>query len=168
MCLECNSSIFNDNYFLQSDSTAQGPQMSCSYSDIAIQYFDVKALEYTPATIFWKRFRDDIFIVWPYSIYKRHIFFDCMNKVDPTKQIPSTMGVATDTLEFLDLKLKFDKESKQMCLLKTPTVLHMFSLVRVFLKITLKTSLKMLLNILEGFAILMTHLKCVVQNIKTI
>ena len=134
MCLECNNSIFNDKHFLQSDGTTQGPQMSCSYSDIAIQYFDVKALEYTPATIFWKRFRDDIFIVWPYSIYKRHIFFDCMNKVDPTKQIQSTMGVATDTLEFLDLKLKFDKESKQMCLLKTPTVLHMFSLVRVFLK----------------------------------
>ena len=134
LCLECNNSIFNDKHFLQSDGTTQGPQMSCSYSDIAIQYFDVKALEYTPATIFWKRFRDDIFIVWPYSIYKRHIFFDCMNKVDPTKQIQSTMGVATDTLEFLDLKLKFDKESKQMCLLKTPTVLHMFSLVRVFLK----------------------------------
>ena len=57
-----------------------------------------------------------------------------MNKVDPTKKNQFTMEVATDTLEFLDLKLKFDKESKQMCLLKTPTVLHMFSLVRVFLK----------------------------------
>ena len=36
-----------------------------------------------------------------------------------------------------------------MCLLQIPTVLHMFSLVRVFLKITLKTSLKVLLYILE-------------------
>ena len=51
LCLECNNSIFNDKHFLQSDGTTQGPQMSCSYSDIAIQYFDVKALEYTPATI---------------------------------------------------------------------------------------------------------------------
>ena len=27
------------------------------------QYFDIKALEYTPAAIYWKRFRDDIFIL---------------------------------------------------------------------------------------------------------
>ena len=88
--------------------------MSCSYSDIAIQYFDVKALEYTQATICWERFRDDIFIAWPHSVDKLYIFFDYMNKVDPTKKIQFTMEVATDTLEFLDLKLKFDKESKQI------------------------------------------------------
>ena len=138
--------------------------MSCSYSDIAIQYFDVKALEYTPATIFWKRFRDDIFIVWPYSIYERHIFFDCMNKVDPTKQIQSTMGVATDTLEFLDLKLKFDKESKQIFVNVFAKDADSFTYVLP----TLKTSLTMLPDILERFAILMTNLKCIVQNIKTI
>ena len=37
-----------------------------------------------------------------------------MNKVDPTKEIQFIMEVATDTLEFLDLKLKFDQESKQI------------------------------------------------------
>ena len=63
LCLQCNNFIFNNKNFLQSDGIAQGPHISCSYSDIAIQYFDVKALEYTPATICWKRFRDDIFIV---------------------------------------------------------------------------------------------------------
>ena len=49
--LECNNSIFNNKHFLLSDGTAHGPHMSYSYSDIAIQYFDVKALEYTPVTI---------------------------------------------------------------------------------------------------------------------
>ena len=88
--------------------------MSCSYSDIAIQCFDVKALEHTLATTYWKRFRDDIFIVWPRSIDELDLFFGYMNKVDPTKKIQFTMEVATDTLEFLDLKLKFDKESKQI------------------------------------------------------
>ena len=114
LCLECNNSIFNKKNFLQSDGRAQGPHMSCSYSNIAIQYFDVKALEYTPAAICWKRFRDDVFIVWPHSIDELDIFFDYMNKVDPTKKMQFTMEVATDTLEFLDLKLKFDKESKQI------------------------------------------------------
>ena len=58
LCLECNNSIFNNKHFLQSDGTAQGPHMSCSYSDIAIQYFGVKALEHTPVTICWERFRN--------------------------------------------------------------------------------------------------------------
>ena len=75
LCLECNNSIFNNKHFLQSDGTAQGPYMSCSYSDIAIQYFDIKALEYTPATICWKRFRDDVFIFWPH-IDELDLFFD--------------------------------------------------------------------------------------------
>ena len=86
LCLQCNNSIFNNKHFLQSDGIAQGPHISCSYSDIAIQYFDVKALEYTPATICWKRFRDGIFIVWPHNVDELDIFFDYMNKVDPTKK----------------------------------------------------------------------------------
>ena len=55
LCLECNNSFFNNKHFLQSDGTAQGPHMSCSNSDIAIQYFDVKALEYTPSDS-WNEF----------------------------------------------------------------------------------------------------------------
>ena len=101
LCLECNNSIFNDKHFLQSDGTAQGPHMSCSYCDIVIQYFDVKALEYTPATICWKRFRGDIFVVWPHSIDELDMFFDYMNKVDPYEKTQFTVEVDTDTLEFL-------------------------------------------------------------------
>ena len=114
LCLECNNSLFNNKHFAQNDHTVQGPHMSCFYSDIAIQYFGVKALEYTPATICWKRFRGDIFIVWPRSIDELDIFFDYMNKVDPTNKIQFTMEVASDILQFLDLKLKFDEESKQI------------------------------------------------------
>ena len=61
--------------------------MSCSYSNVAIQCFNIKASEYTSATICWKKFRDDIFIVWPHSIDEVDIFFDYMNKADSTKKI---------------------------------------------------------------------------------
>ena len=37
LCLKCNNSIFNKRHFLQNDSTAQGPHISCSYGDIAIE-----------------------------------------------------------------------------------------------------------------------------------
>ena len=81
------------------------------------------------------------------------------------------MEVATDTLEFLVLRLKFYKESKQLFVdlfAKDTDSLYMSSLVRVFVTITLKTSLKVLLYVLEGFEILMGNLKIIVQNIKTI
>ena len=81
------------------------------------------------------------------------------------------MEVATDTLEFLVLRLKFYKESKQLFVdlfPKDTDSLYMSSLVRVFLTITLKTSLKVLLYVLEGFEILMGNLKIILQNIKTI
>ena len=60
------------------------------------------------------RFRDDIFIVWSHSIDELDIFFDYMNKVDLTIKIQFTIEVSTDTLEFLELNLKFDKKLKQI------------------------------------------------------
>ena len=51
MCLECNNSIFNNKHFLQNEVQAQGYHMSCSYSDIAMQYFDIKSFVYTAAAI---------------------------------------------------------------------------------------------------------------------
>ena len=114
LCLESNNSIFNNRHYLQSDGTAQGPHMSCSYSDIAIQYFDIKALEFNPPVICCKRFRDDIFVVWPHTLEELQDFFNYMNNIDQSKKIQFTMEVAKDSLEFLDLKLMFDKESKKI------------------------------------------------------
>ena len=37
-----------------------------------------------------------------------------MNKVEPAQKMQFTMEVASDILEFLDFKLKFDKESEQI------------------------------------------------------
>ena len=45
LCLTCNNSIFNNRNFLQTDGTAQGPHMSCSYSDIAMSKFDNATLQ---------------------------------------------------------------------------------------------------------------------------
>ena len=113
LCLESNNSIFNNKHYLQSDGTAQGSHMSCSYSDIAIQYFDIKALEFNPPVICWKRFRDDIFVVWPHTLEELQVFFNYMNNIDQSKKIQFTMKVAKNSLEFLGPKSMFDKESKK-------------------------------------------------------
>ena len=52
--------------------------------------------------------------MWPHNIDEPDVFFNCMNKVNPTKKIQFTVEVATGTLEFLGLKIKFDKDIKQI------------------------------------------------------
>ena len=43
LCLECNNSVFNDKTFIQTDDTARGQHMSCSYSDITTAHCDNRA-----------------------------------------------------------------------------------------------------------------------------
>ena len=64
LCLECNNSVFNSHFYLQVDGTAMGPHMSCSYSDIAVYKFDVKALNHKTGLLCWKTSRDDAFVLW--------------------------------------------------------------------------------------------------------
>ena len=81
------------------------------------------------------------------------------------------MEVTADTLEVLDLKIKFDKESTQISVDVLAKDTDSFRCVLPSMcvpKKTLKTSLKVLLYALEGFAILMRNLKSIMQNIKTI
>ena len=46
LCLECNNSVLNNKNFLQTNGTAQGPHMSCFYSDIAMAHFDIRGENY--------------------------------------------------------------------------------------------------------------------------
>ena len=92
--LKSNNSTFNKKPFLQTDNTVQGLRMSCSHSDIAIKLFDRKTIEYDPPVIGWKRFRDDIFLVWPHSSEDLNLFFNYMNKIDRNKKIQFTVEVA--------------------------------------------------------------------------
>ena len=114
LCLKCSNSIFNKRHFLKNDGIPQGPHMSCSYGDIAIEQLGKIALEYNSAVIGWKRFRDDIFLGCPHSANHLNLFFNYMNNIDRTKKIQFTMEVATGVLEFLVLQLRFDKEYKRI------------------------------------------------------
>ena len=109
LCLECNNSVFDDRFFLQTDGTAQGPHMSCSYSDIAMAHFDNRAENYFLKPTVWKRFRDDVFTVWTHGIELLPDFLEFLNRIDKTGKIKFTMQIADDnSLEFLDLKLKLE------------------------------------------------------------
>ena len=113
LCLECNNSVFNNHFYLQVDGTAIGPHMSCSYSDIAMYKFDLKGLNYKAGLLRWKRFRDDVFVLWNQSLEELNKFFDFMNSIDTSVKIKFTMSVANQsTLEFLDLSLHINEQNK--------------------------------------------------------
>ena len=110
LCISCNNFIFNNENYLQTDGTAQGPHMSCSYADIAMADFDKEASEYHFTPTRWKRFRDDIFVLWPHGRESVVLFLDYINTLDPTEKIKFIMEVAEpgNYLEFLDLKRKWE------------------------------------------------------------
>ena len=87
--------------------------MSGSYSDIAMAHFDSRAENYTLKPTVWKRFRDDVFSVWTHNINTLPAFLDYLNNIDSTGKIIFTMQIADENgLEFLDLKLKMNENSK--------------------------------------------------------
>ena len=65
MILTMNNFTFNDQHFLQIHGTAMGTRMAPSYANLFMGKFEQQAIEnatYKPFV--WRRFIDDIFMVW--------------------------------------------------------------------------------------------------------
>ena len=88
--------------------------MSYSYSDIAMDRFDVKALSCTPKVLCGECFRNDIFGVWNHSLQELHKFFLFMNSIDTTGKIKFTMSIANNDsfLECLGLSLHINEHNR--------------------------------------------------------
>ena len=81
--------------------------MPCSYADLALASYDSKALAFDLSPTTWKRFRDDVFVVWTHGPASVSLFLEYLNKIDKSGKIQFTMQAAGDDgLEFLDLKLE--------------------------------------------------------------
>ena len=107
LCLECNNSVFNNKFYLQTDGTAQGLHMSCSYSDIAMAMYDEKAMDHPFKPLIWKRFRDDVIALWIHSNEDANHYLDYLNTIDASGNIRFTVETETEIgLDFLDVRLK--------------------------------------------------------------
>ena len=106
LCLSCNNSIFKNTNYIHRDDTAQGLHMSCWYY-IVMAGHDSKVLMYDFPLKVWKRFRDNVFVVWTHNTAKLPSFLEYLNNIDDTGKIKFTMQIADDGngLEFLDLKI---------------------------------------------------------------
>ena len=107
LCLECNNSVFNNKFYLETDATMQGTHMSCSYSDIAMAVYDEKAMDQPIKPWIWKRFRDDVIALRIPISKDANYYLHYLNTIDASGKIRFTMETEIENgLEFLDLRLK--------------------------------------------------------------
>ena len=75
--------------------------------------FDNRAENYALNPTVWKRFRYEVFSVWADNIHTLPPFLDYLNNIYKTGKIKFIMKIADKIgLEFLDLKLKMNENSK--------------------------------------------------------
>ena len=123
LCLGCHNFVFNNTNYLQTDSTAEGPHMSCSCADIAMAYHDSKVLSYFLIHKTWKMFLDDIFVNWEHGTDALPSFIDYLNKVDETCKMKFPMEIADQKkcLEFLKLRIKCVEDRLSVDVFAKPT-----------------------------------------------
>ena len=75
-----------------------------------VESFSTTVLQPLVITNVWKRFRDDVFVLWEHGTASFSSFLDYLNIMDKTGKIKFTTEIAGDKgLEFLDLKLRIKK-----------------------------------------------------------
>ena len=107
MVLKNNVFEFNDNYYLQIQGTAMGTKMAPAYANLFMGKLEqeLKAIG-KPHILIWKRFIDDIFIIWSGSKTEFTTYMNKLNKVHNT--IKFTHEISDKELTFLDVILYKD------------------------------------------------------------
>ncbi len=104
LVLHNNVFRFNDQFYLQLQGTAMGTKMAPAYANIFMGGLESKVLSLaSPAPRLWKRYIDDIFLVWTNSRESLDLFIDMLNNQHP--KIRFTSEISPSKVNFLDLCL---------------------------------------------------------------
>ena len=93
-----NNFTFNKEYYLQLHGTAVGTRMAPSYAmdKFEQQFLTTQALQ----PLFWWRYVDDIFLIWPHGESKLHSFYTSLNEFHHA--IKFTIKYSSTEVVFLD------------------------------------------------------------------
>ena len=71
LVLTCNNFHFDNKYYLHIGGTAMGTKLAPSFANIFMGWFeDYFVYTYKNQPLIWKRYIDDIFMIWPHG--ERH------------------------------------------------------------------------------------------------
>ena len=139
LTLKYNIFEFDSELFLQSIGTAMGIRPAPSYANLFMAKIDQMAIDLAPKfgdgtnpIKAWKRFLDDIYILWVGSSVKLHEFLDDLNQIHPTIKftVSHTTPMAeeqpcgcqpSEKLAFLDTATSIINNTISVDLYKKPT-----------------------------------------------
>ena len=105
--LKNNIFQFNGKIYHQICGIAMGTTMAPALASIVVAYYEeeyLSRLQLKP--LLWRRYIDDILIVWPHSRHDFLVFFEGLNHVHPNLKF--TMEISYMSIQFLDLTISKD------------------------------------------------------------
>ena len=104
LVLTNNNFEFNGEFYHQLSDTAMGTKLAHSYANLFMTKFEDKYVyTYPLQPQLWKRFIDDIFLIWPHGRNSLIKFIVHLNTVHPT--IKFTSDISDTGISFLDLTI---------------------------------------------------------------
>ena len=111
LVMKCNIFKFNEEFWIQLIGTSMGTRVAPTYANIFMGRLESEMLRNCPAQLrqfihTWKRFIDDILLIWTGSEEEFHQFFQFLNSFHPTMKFDEPQhNNEGNYCEFLDLKI---------------------------------------------------------------
>lgn len=126
--LSLNNFTFNEEHFLQIKGTAMGTRVAPNYANIFMGKFEetyVYNSDWMKTITCWKRYIDDIFLVWQGSESHLLEFFKYIDTVHPT--IKFQHEYSTEAINFLDINVRVNQDgSLSTDVYQKPTDTHSY------------------------------------------
>ena len=107
-----NYFVFNGKHYHQKSGTAMGTKLAPSCANLFMTKFEqIHIYTYHLQPTLWKRFIDDIFMIWPHGMDSLLEFIQHLNTVHPTIKFTST--ISPSEIAFLDLIIYSRQDSRQ-------------------------------------------------------
>ena len=106
-----NIFIFNEEYWLQLLGTCMGTRVAPTYANLFMVDLEIKMIENCPPHLrpflhTWRRFIDDIFLIWLGSWAQFHEFYTHLNNFHATMKFDEPCyNSNANSCDFLDLKI---------------------------------------------------------------
>ena len=104
MVLTKNNFNFNNLHFLQVGGTAMGTRLAPSYANLFMDLFERRHVyTYSKQPLLYKRYIDDIFLLWTFGPVELQKFIDHLNSRIPSIRFEA--NISESEINFLDVKV---------------------------------------------------------------
>lgn len=120
LILELNNFQFEGQHYVQVSGTSMGTRIGPNYANIFMgqlesEFLQTRALK----PFYYKRYIDDIFLIWPHSEQELLSFISDFNDAHPSISFSHTYS--TSTLSFLDVSISIVNDKLSTALYRKPT-----------------------------------------------